>query len=65
MAEFPTSTAGGRAIAALPGLEASLRPDAGPPAARRVRRPPMTDAYIYDAIRTPRGKGRPDGACTR
>ncbi|MBA3325872.1 MAG: acetyl-CoA C-acetyltransferase [Rhodobacteraceae bacterium] len=21
----------------------------------------MTDAYIYDAIRTPRGKGRPDG----
>lgn len=22
----------------------------------------MTDAYIYDAIRTPRGKGRPDGA---
>ena len=22
----------------------------------------MTDAYIYDAIRTPRGKGRKDGA---
>jgi acetyl-CoA C-acetyltransferase len=22
----------------------------------------MTDAYIYDAIRTPRGKGRPDGS---
>ncbi|MGB3553466.1 MAG: acetyl-CoA C-acetyltransferase [Jannaschia sp.] len=22
----------------------------------------MTEAYIYDAIRTPRGKGRPDGA---
>lgn len=22
----------------------------------------MTDAYIYDAVRTPRGKGRPDGA---
>ena len=22
----------------------------------------MTDAYIYDAIRTPRGKGKPDGA---
>jgi acetyl-CoA C-acetyltransferase len=22
----------------------------------------MTDAYIYDAIRTPRGRGRPDGA---
>ncbi len=22
----------------------------------------MTDAFIYDAIRTPRGKGRPDGA---
>ncbi|MFE3837441.1 acetyl-CoA C-acetyltransferase [Pseudogemmobacter sonorensis] len=22
----------------------------------------MSDAYIYDAIRTPRGKGRPDGA---
>ena len=22
----------------------------------------MTDAYIFDAIRTPRGKGRPDGA---
>ena len=22
----------------------------------------MTDAYIYDAIRSPRGKGRPDGA---
>ena len=21
----------------------------------------MTDAYIYDAVRTPRGKGRPDG----
>ncbi|MCB1376157.1 MAG: acetyl-CoA C-acyltransferase, partial [Rhodobacteraceae bacterium] len=22
----------------------------------------MTDAYIFDAIRTPRGRGRPDGA---
>ena len=22
----------------------------------------MTDAYIYDAIRTPRGKGKPDGS---
>ena len=22
----------------------------------------MTEAYIYDAARTPRGKGRPDGA---
>jgi acetyl-CoA C-acetyltransferase len=22
----------------------------------------MTDAYIYDAMRTPRGKGRKDGA---
>jgi len=22
----------------------------------------MTDAYIYDAVRTPRGKGRADGA---
>jgi acetyl-CoA C-acetyltransferase len=22
----------------------------------------MTDAYIYDAIRTPRGKGRQDGS---
>jgi acetyl-CoA C-acetyltransferase len=22
----------------------------------------MTDAYIYDAIRTPRGKGRADGS---
>jgi acetyl-CoA C-acetyltransferase len=22
----------------------------------------MTDAYIYDAVRTPRGKGRKDGA---
>jgi acetyl-CoA C-acetyltransferase len=22
----------------------------------------MTDAYIYDTVRTPRGKGRPDGA---
>ncbi|ARE39057.1 3-ketoacyl-CoA thiolase [Rhodovulum sp. P5] len=22
----------------------------------------MTDAYIYDAIRTPRGKGRKDGS---
>ena len=22
----------------------------------------MTDAFIYDAVRTPRGKGRPDGA---
>ena len=22
----------------------------------------MTDAYIYDAVRTPRGKGRPNGA---
>ena len=25
----------------------------------------MTDAYIYDALRTPRGKGRKDGACTK
>ena len=23
----------------------------------------MTEAYIYDAVRTPRGKGRKDGAC--
>ena len=22
----------------------------------------MTDAYIYDALRTPRGKGRKDGS---
>jgi acetyl-CoA C-acetyltransferase len=22
----------------------------------------MTEAYIYDAVRTPRGKGRKDGA---
>ena len=22
----------------------------------------MADAYIYDAIRSPRGKGRPDGS---
>ena len=22
----------------------------------------MTEAYIYDAVRTPRGKGRPDGS---
>ncbi|MEM9726738.1 MAG: acetyl-CoA C-acyltransferase, partial [Pseudomonadota bacterium] len=22
----------------------------------------MADAYIYDAVRTPRGKGKPDGA---
>jgi len=22
----------------------------------------MTDAYIYDSVRTPRGKGRPDGS---
>ncbi|MFZ0098368.1 MAG: acetyl-CoA C-acyltransferase, partial [Gemmobacter sp.] len=22
----------------------------------------MTEAFIYDAIRSPRGKGRPDGA---
>ena len=22
----------------------------------------MTEAYIYDAVRSPRGKGRPDGA---
>ena len=22
----------------------------------------MTDAYIYDAVRTPRGKGRADGS---
>ena len=22
----------------------------------------MTDAYIYDAVRTPRGKGRKDGS---
>jgi acetyl-CoA C-acetyltransferase len=22
----------------------------------------MSDAYIYDAVRSPRGKGRPDGA---
>ena len=22
----------------------------------------MTEAYIYDALRSPRGKGRPDGA---
>ena len=41
-------------------LEASLRPDARPPDPGRG--PHMTDAYIYDAIRTPRGKGRPDGS---
>ncbi|MEC7299770.1 MAG: acetyl-CoA C-acyltransferase, partial [Pseudomonadota bacterium] len=22
----------------------------------------MSDAYIYDAVRSPRGKGRPDGS---
>ena len=22
----------------------------------------MTDAYIYDAVRSPRGRGRPDGS---
>ena len=26
------------------------------------RGPPMTEAFIYDAIRTPRGKGKPGGA---
>ena len=25
----------------------------------------MTEAYIYDAIRTPRGKGKPDGSAAR
>ncbi len=37
--------------------------EAGRPS-RAPRRPedPMTDAFIYDACRTPRGKGRPDGA---
>ena len=41
-------------------LEAPLRSDAGPPDPGRG--PHMTDAYIYDAIRTPRGKGRADGS---
>ena len=40
-------------------LAAPLRPDAPrfPP-----RGPAMTDAFIYDALRSPRGKGRADGA---
>ena len=25
----------------------------------------MTEAYIYDAVRTPRGKGKKSGSCTR
>src|SRR5437588_10587157 len=28
----------------------------------RTRRQTMTDAYIYDAVRTPRGRGRKDGS---
>src|SRR5690606_36385549 len=28
----------------------------------KSRGPPMTEAFIYDAIRTPRGKGKPGGA---
>src|ERR671932_648873 len=27
-----------------------------------MRRPPMPEAYIYDAVRTPRGRGKSDGA---
>src|SRR5205085_2852782 len=36
----------------------------GPPLAGREknRRPPMPEAYIYDHVRTPRGRGKPDGA---
>ena len=47
-----------------PRLEASLRPDAGPPDPRPACSC-MTDAYIYDAIRTPRGRAAPTAACTR
>ncbi len=42
-------------------LAASLRFDAGKPI-RASLREKMKDVYIYDSIRTPRGKGRKDGA---
>src|ERR1700746_2110653 len=29
---------------------------------RTLRRPDMTDAFIYDHVRTPRGRGKPDGS---
>src|SRR6266545_4136571 len=29
---------------------------------KKSRRHPMTDAFIYDAVRTPRGKGKSDGS---
>src|SRR5919197_109060 len=32
------------------------------PAERSTGRPPMPDAYIYDHVRTPRGRGKADGA---
>ncbi|PJN93581.1 hypothetical protein CNY89_19780, partial [Amaricoccus sp. HAR-UPW-R2A-40] len=41
-------------------LGASLSADARPDPSLTER--PMAEAFIYDAIRTPRGKGRPDGA---
>src|SRR5699024_10643411 len=39
----------------LLGNTYQFRPEKG-------RGPPMTEAFIYDAIRTPRGKGKPGGA---
>src|ERR1700719_3071983 len=40
-------------------------PTATPEKKRRPaapRGPPMTEAFIYDHVRTPRGRGKPDGS---
>ena len=49
-----------QAIAALPGWKHPYDLMPGHPIPAGASH--MTDAYIYDAIRTPRGKGRPDGS---
>ena len=47
-------------VGARPGSAAAARAPYHPRFVTRETR--MTDAYIYDAIRTPRGKGRKDGS---
>ena len=60
---FPNIERWRQPIAALPGWKHPYDLMPGHPIPAGAAH--MTDAYIYDAIRTPRGKGRPDGACTR
>ena len=62
-------TAGATALMALPGASMFWIPTSDPRLPRTADpdagRPPMTEAFIYDHVRTPRGRGKPDGVAAR